>query len=462
MAESLTDFLTGTILPLFLLIAGIFYGIRLHFFPFTYLPVILRVLGRKNPKSGVSPFRSLSLALAGTLGVGNIVGVASAVSMGGAGAVFWMWVSAILAMLLKYAEVFLSQRYRHRTGNAWHGGAPYYIKEGLSAHGFPRLGTILSIAFCVLCIADSFTTGCSIQSAAVARSLQGVIGFPPFLCGLLLAIACFLLLIRGTNAVLRVTDLLVPLMCGGFLFLSIICMAARPHEILPALGKIFREAFTPQSATGGVFGFFLSRAVRFGTMRGLLSNEAGCGTSPFAHAAADADSPVEQGFFGIFEVFVDTILLCTVTAVVIIMNPAGTSAFPDNPVMAAIRAYSSVFRGAASEAIEVFLAFSVLCFGFATLLCWAHYGLECVRWLFGNRKGVRLSYIFTFSAVIFLGAVAAPQFLWNFADLTIALMLFLHVPILCFFSDEVRRETLSYFPILTPNKKRIREFTKSP
>ncbi len=444
MVEGINEVLSGIFLPILLLAAGLFYAARLRFFHLFKASRVVKVLTRKNTGGGVSPFRSLTLALAGTLGVGNIVGVASAIALGGAGAVFWMWVSSLAAMLLKYAEVLLGVRYRTREGGVWRGGAPYYIKEGLANRGAPQLGLVLATVFAFLCLLDSFTTGCSIQSAAVASALVGVMGIPDAVSGALLAVICAVLLLKGTSTVMRVTEFLVPLMCGGFLFLSVWCMAIRPSEILPSLGLIFQDAVSPVSAASGVGGFFLSRAVRFGTMRGLLSNEAGCGTSPFAHAVADTDSPTEQGFWGIFEVFVDTVLLCTVTAVVILMNLREVSGYFGDPMMMAIRAYSSAFGGVWKGIVEGFLGLSILCFGFATLLCWAQYGLACVEFLTGKPLWRRL-YIGVFAAAIFWGAVAAQDFVWSAADLVIGIMILLHVPILCLFSGEVLEETEKYF-----------------
>ena len=444
MLERVNDLLIGTVLPLLLLLSGLFYAYRLKFFPFFKISTICKVLSGPSKGSGVSPFRSLTLALAGTLGVGNIVGVASAIAMGGAGAIFWMWVCALAAMLLKYAEVLLGVKYREKVDGHWRGGAPYYIKHGLSARGFGGLGGALAGIFAVLCVIDSFTTGCSIQSAAVASALHGVMGIEPKISGLVLAVACGAVLIRGRETVMRVTEYLVPLMCAGFLILSFWCMAANSEKILPTFALIFKDAFRADSAMGGIGGFFLGRAVRFGTVRGLLSNEAGCGTSPFAHAAADTKSPVEQGFWGIFEVFVDTILLCTVTAVVVIMNLEKVSGFFDDPMMMAIHAYSCSFRGQWESAVQMFLGISVLCFGFATFLCWAQYGLSCIEF-FSSRKKYQYIYILLFSLTVFWGAVAATDAVWGIADLSIGLMVLLHVPILCVFCGEVQRETQNYF-----------------
>ena len=444
MLEAVNRCLNGAVLPLVLLLSGIFYACRLKFFPVFKMSAICKVLTAPRKGSGVSPFRSLTLALAGTLGVGNIVGVASAIAMGGAGSIFWMWVCALAAMLLKYAEVLLGVKYREKTESGFRGGAPYYIKRGLTTRGFGGLGGALASVFAILCIADSFTTGCSIQSAAVSSAMYGVMGVKPWVCGLVLAVACGVLLIRGRGLVMRVTEYLVPVMCVGFLFLSFWCMAANAEKILPTFVTIFKDAFHRDSAAYGIGGFFLGRAVRFGMMRGLLSNEAGSGTSPFAHAAADTKSPVEQGFWGIFEVFVDTILLCTVTAVVVIMNLDKVGELVYDPMMMAIRAYSCGFQGGWASAVQIFLGISVLCFGFATFLCWAQYGLECVRF-FTQKKCYRVFYILLFSLAVFWGAVTVSDVVWSVADLCIGLMVLLHVPILWLFCGEVRRETRNYF-----------------
>lgn len=457
--EAFVHALTGQIIPMLLLVSGLYYAAILDLFPLRRLPHIVQTLTRKKERNGVSPLRSLTLALAGTLGVGNIVGVTSAIALGGVGAVFWMWISAIAVMLLKYAEVLLGVKYRQKSEKGWHGGAPYYIKEGLSRRGKPRLGKLLASVFALLCLLDSFTTGGAIQSSAVAGALEGVTGFPPLICGLILAILTGLVLISGRDTLFRATELLVPFMCGGYILLSLACILRRPEDFLPALGKIFEDALSPKSAAGGIFGFLLSRSVRFGTMRGLLSNEAGCGTSPFAHATAETSSPVEQGFYGIFEVFVDTLLLCSMTAVVVVMQIDSLD-FSLSPIMLAIRAYSSFFGGFAARCVELFLALSVALFGFATFLCWAHYGTECLAYL-GIGKRRQLVYIVCFSAVIALGAQGTPMAIWNFSDLIIALMLALHVPLLCLFSREVRADTRQYFQISTKNRKRRRKFTKS-
>ena len=432
-------YLIGVLTPPALMGCGLWFLLYLRGRPLTHLRQICRVLTRRDRASGISPFRALTLALAGTLGVGNIVGVASAIAMGGAGAVFWMWVSAAVAMILKYAEVVLAVRHR-RTDAAGvpYGGAMYYIRDLFEERHHPHVGVALAAVFACLCVLDALSTGCVLQINAVSQALEGVFGLEPWLCGLLLTVVCLFFVGRDVNRLSFLTERLVPLMTGGYLILSVAVLVLRAEAVPDALGTILRDAFTPQSAAGGVLGFLLNRGVRYGTMRGLLSNEAGCGTAPIAHAASNTKSPVEQGMWGLFEVFVDTILLCTMTALVILVNPCGLAG--DGGVMMTIQAYTAVLgRGSGC-----FLAIAVLLFAFATVICWSHYGAECLRYLTTRRWIQTLYRAVTCSAVMF-GALSAPERLWDAADFAIGTMTLINLLVLILARREIRRETRMYF-----------------
>ena len=444
MLEWINKYVLGAAVPLCLLGVGIYYTVALRFFPFTRLRTIFGYFAKGEKQEGTSPLRALSLALAGTLGVGNIVGVSSAIYLGGFGAIFWMWMSALAAMILKYAEIVLAMRHRRREGGGFRGGAPYYIRDIFTARGLPRLGAAVAIVFAVLCIADALFMGCIIQVNAVSSSLSGVLSVPPLLSGAVLAVICFLLLSVGEGNVGAVTEKLVPLMSLGYVVLSLFCIFLRRGDLWWALGKIFADAFRIESAAGGIFGFLFSRALRFGSMRGLLSNEAGCGTSPIAHASSSAKSPVEQGFFGLVEVFVDTILLCSMTALVVVLNYDAASAFGEDPMMMTLRAYSASFSDGAAVAVEAFLAVAVLLFGFATLICWAHYGIESLAYL-SPRRGVRQGFVLVYCLFAVIGAVSAPSSVWTAADLAIGAMTLINVAVLFLGRREVRRETFLYF-----------------
>lgn len=429
--------LTGGLVPFFLIAGGIFFVFYLKGKPFRMPRTVWKVLTARVPNSGVSPFRAVMLALAGTLGVGNIVGVANAVWIGGAGAVFWMWVSALVAMVLKYAEILLAVAHRRQTrSGAFFGGAYYYIKDYFFSHGYFRLGSVLSCLFAALMIVDAFSMGCVIQVNAVSCALNGVLGVPAWLIGVGLLFLTMPVIMRGTKGISALTEFLVPIMTAGYVILSVAVLLIKSDAVGKVFLSVFQNAFSKESIGGGVIGFFTSRALRTGTMRGLLSNEAGCGTAPTAHAEANTDSPAAQGIWGIFEVFVDTVLLCTATALVILVNFEEVAYFGANSVMMTVRAYSCVLGGWS----EYFLGAAILCFAYATLLCWAGYGLESLKYL-SKTPILRFCYFMMFGICIFIGAFAAPDSVWNLADFAIATLTTVNLSVLFLMRREIRQET---------------------
>ena len=440
-AEFLNKYIFGVGIPIFLMISGLFYCIKLRFFHFLHPIKIIKVIFSKPKGTGVSSAKALALALAGTLGVGNMVGVASAIALGGFGAIFWMWVSALVAMILKYAEIVLAVKHR-RVGadGVPYGGAMYYIRDVLEQRGVPRMGKMLAAVFALLCVMDALSTGCVIQINAVAKAFEGVFGLPVWICGGVLTVVCLFLVGRGVSSLSFLTERLVPLMTGGYLLLSAAVLILRAEAIPQALTGIFLDAFTMQSAAGGAFGFLLNRGVRYGTMRGLLSNEAGCGTAPIAHAASDTKSPAEQGFWGLFEVFVDTILLCTVTALVILVEPQVIEAFAGDGVMMTIAAYAAVLGQGAAW----FLAVAVLLFGFATVICWSHYGAECIRYL-TRRPAAQTVYHIAVCLSVLCGSLLAPDSLWDATDFAIGTMTLINLLVLILARREIKKETEIYF-----------------
>jgi AGCS family alanine or glycine:cation symporter len=378
------------------------------------------------------------------LGVGNIAGVASSIAIGGFGSVFWMWVSALVAMALKYAEIVLAISHRRTDGEDYRGGASYYIEDIFAAKRKKTLGRILGGLFALLCIINAITMGCMIQSNAVSTSFEGVWGIKPRVIGIIVAIICVTVISGNAKWISMFSEKTVPIMTVGYIFISVAVLAARHTLIGEALEAIFSDAFTFSSATGGVLGFLVSRGLKAGTMRGLMSNEAGCGTAPTAHASAECDSPAKQGLWGIFEVFVDTILLCTLTALVIIVSilDGGRDIliYKSNPMMMAIKAYSNVL----GEWSEYFMAIAVFLFAFATMICWAHYGKESIIYLTKKKMPVKV-YILIYCIFIFVGAISAPQWAWLAADLAIGSMTMINLPILFISSGEVVKETNSFF-----------------
>ena len=306
----------GIGVPCALVLVGLFFTLRVGLMCAAHPEKMLRGMLQRTGE-GTSPFRALTLALAGTLGVGNLVGVASAIWYGGAGAVFWMWVSALVAMALKYAEVVLAVSHRRTDAAGNHrGGAMYYISDCFCKLGCARLGKVLAAVFAALCVLDGLSMGCVIQTNAISGVFSGICGIPPILTGAVLCVATLIIMLGGSARIMKATDLLVPVMTGGFMILSIAVLILRAPLIPSALRSVFSAVFDLRSALGGVGGFAVARALRYGAMRGLVSNEAGCGTAPIAHACANTDHPAKQGFWGIFEVFADTLVLCSTTAYV--------------------------------------------------------------------------------------------------------------------------------------------------
>lgn len=433
---------SGVLMPAALLLCGGYFAVRLGRYFFGNPGKVFAGIARATGEGGTSPWRTLSVALAGTLGVGNITGVALAVALGGAGAVFWMWAAAFAAMFLKYAETLLALSTREEQGGRMHGGAMYYIRAAV--HG--RAGRVLAAVFAALCVLTSLTLGGVIQTSAAAGALSAAFSVPPVAVGAVFALLAALVLIRGLRGVERVSAALIPVLCLAYTVLSLAAIVRGRARLPAAFAEIFRGAFSLKSGLSGVGGFLASGALRYGVSRGLVSNEAGCGTSPIAHAASGVRDPAAEGLFGVLEVFVDTVLLCTLTALVLLTS--GVAPTADGTYV--LRAYSASLGAFAAPMLAVFMAL----FAFATVLCWAHYGQESLRYL-TDRHGVATAHLVAVSLSAFLGAVAAPALLWDLTDLVLALLTLLNLPALYLCRDTIFAGTRQFFRReKTPRRKR--------
>lgn len=433
---------SGVLMPAALLLCGGYFAVRLGRYFFGNPGKVFAGIARATGEGGTSPWRTLSVALAGTLGVGNITGVALAVALGGAGAVFWMWAAAFAAMFLKYAETLLALSTREEQGGRMHGGAMYYIRAAV--HG--RAGRVLAAVFAALCVLTSLTLGGVIQTSAAAGALSAAFSVPPVAVGAVFALVAALVLIRGLRGVERVSAALIPVLCLAYTVLSLAAIVRGRARLPAAFAEIFRGAFSLKSGLSGVGGFLTSGALRYGVSRGLVSNEAGCGTSPIAHAASGVRDPAAEGLFGVLEVFVDTVLLCTLTALVLLTS--GVAPTADGTYV--LRAYSASLGAFAAPMLAVFMAL----FAFATVLCWAHYGQESLRYL-TDRHGVATAHLVAVSLSAFLGAVAAPALLWDLTDLVLALLTLLNLPALYLCRDTIFAGTRQFFRReKTPRRKR--------
>ena len=433
---------SGVLMPAALLLCGGYFAVRLGRYFFGNPGKVFAGIARAPGEGGTSPWRTLSVALAGTLGVGNITGVALAVALGGAGAVFWMWAAAFAAMFLKYAETLLALSTREEQGGRMHGGAMYYIRAAV--HG--RAGRVLAAVFAALCVLTSLTLGGVIQTSAAAGALSAAFSVPPVAVGAVFALVAALVLIRGLRGVERVSAALIPFLCLAYTVLSLAAIVHGRARLPVAFAEIFRGAFSLKSGLSGVGGFLTSGALRYGVSRGLVSNEAGCGTSPIAHAASGVRDPAAEGLFGVLEVFVDTVLLCTLTALVLLTS--GVAPTADGTYV--LRAYSASLGAFAAPMLAVFMAL----FAFATVLCWAHYGQESLRYL-TDRHGIATAHLVAVSLSAFLGAVAAPALLWDLTDLVLALLTLLNLPALYLCRDTIFAGTRQFFRReKTPRRKR--------
>lgn len=398
---------------LLVLLAGAWFARRFGAF---YLRHPIRTL-HAMPFAGGA--RQMLLSLGGTVGVGNISGVGVALALGGAGAIFWMWVGAFASMSLKYAEIILGMLYRRREGGRYRGGAPYYIKEAL--------GKRAAAFFAALLVLDSIAVGGVIQSSAIAEAAQNGFGLSPLVCGAMLAVVCAAILFFGAD-LFGLSAAVVPIMSVGYIAATIAVILVNAEKLPSVIALIFTEAFSPVAAGGGAMGFLLSPSLRQGIVKGLFSNEAGCGTAAAAHAEAKETVPARQGLFGIFEVFCDTVLLCTLTALAILTALGGDlAAYGAHGVRVCAAAFCSAFGGAA----DILLFLFVFLFAFATILSYGYYGRESLRYLCG---GARLEggYTVAYCLSLFVGAVAAPRSVWTISDGMICLMLLVNTAaVLC-------------------------------
>ena len=313
--EQINQYISGKLVPIALVLCSVFFFVRLGGRPIMNPLVIFKSVFKKRKGSGVSPIRAVIFALAGTLGVGNIVGVASAIALGGAGAVFWMWVSAFLAMILKYSEVVLAILHRRTRNGEHYGGAMYYMIDYFKSCKI--LGGSFSLIFTVFCLINGFTMGCIIQSNAISKSFSATFNLNEIYIGIFVALLGMIVFFFNGKRVFSLCEKLVPFVSLLYIVMALAVIVPAYRHLPEVFKWIFEGAFSLRSAGAGALGFLFSSALRYGTIRGLFSNEAGCGSSPIAHATANTDSACEQGFLGVIEVFIDTMLVCTMTALVI-------------------------------------------------------------------------------------------------------------------------------------------------
>ena len=391
-------------------------------------------------EQAISQFQSLCTALASTIGTGNLVGVATAILSGGAGAVFWMWVMALLGMMTSYAENVLGIYYRRKgPAGGWRGGPMYYLRDGLGG----KPGRVLAVLFAVFCALASFGIGNLSQLNSIAGNLQAAFGVPEAVTGAVLAAVSAVILLGGLKRVAAVAERLVPAMALLYIVGALTVVGVHITAVPAALATIVKGAFGLRAAGGGIVGYGLSRAVTWGFKRGAFSNEAGLGSSVMVHAASNVKEPVQQGMWGIFEVFADTMVVCTLTALVVL-----TSGFvePDTGRIAA-GAAGSALVGQAFDAVfgalgSKLIAVCILLFAYSTALGWSCYGCKAVEYLFGAGAGT--FYRVLFVALMPVGAVMRLDLAWTLSDTFNGLMMLPNLIGVIALSGTVVRITQNY------------------
>ncbi len=410
----LNGYVWGWPMIVLLLGTGILLTVLTGAVQFRYLWFALReVLGKITQKSTepgtVTPFQAVATALASTVGVGNIAGVATAISIGGPGSLFWLWVSGLLGMCTKFAEIVIALEYREtdETGTM-RGGAMYTLKNRLR---LPWLGAV----FAGLVSLAAFGIGNMVQANSVADSLRASFGVSPTVTGIVMAALAAAVILGGIRRIGEVTEILVPFMAIFYLGGGLVVLIRYAGELPGALALVFDGAFSGSAATGGFAGATVMMALRYGVARGLFSNEAGLGSAPMVHAAARTDHPVRQGLYGIFEVFVDTILVCSVTGLAIL----ATGVWDDGSTGAALagQAFSVGLPGTWGNIV---VTTSLVLFAYSTLIGWSYYGETGIVYLFGTKAA--MPYRLLWLVFIYLGAIGSLHLVWDVADTLNGLM----------------------------------------
>ena len=371
--------------------------------------VLGKMLTSGTGRGSVSPFQAVATALASTVGVGNIAGVATAIFLGGPGALFWLWVSGVLGMCTKFAEIVVAMHYREPDqAGVMRGGAMYTLRKGL---GLPWLGAV----FALLTALAAFGIGNMVQANSVAAALNATFGISPGVTGLALVAITAVVIVGGIARIGEVAAVLVPFMAVLYLGGGVLALVLHADQLPHAFQLVFEGAFSGSAATGGFAGASIGTALRYGMARGLFSNEAGLGSAPMVHAAAQTDHPVRQGLYGIFEVFVDTIVVCTVTGLVILVSGTWSGGLDGAALSAS--AFQVGLPGAWGDLV---VTGGILLFSFSTLIGWSYYGETGIVYLLGARAAI--PYRLLWLVFIYLGATGSLQVIWGVADTLNGLM----------------------------------------
>lgn len=403
----------GPVMLCMLLGIGVYLTLGLRFFTWRSLFQAVAILWRgriSNKEGDITPFQALMTALSATIGTGNIAGVATAIALGGPGAVFWMWLTALFGMATKYAEALLAVKYREIDDQGQHVGGPmYYIKNGLNGSW-----KWLAAAFAFFGTFAAFGIGNMVQANSVADAVESLFQVPSLYTAIALTVITAVVILGGIQRIAEVAAGLVPFMALAYIACALIIVGMHFQDIPQALALIVKSAFTETAAVGGFTGAVVWAAIRFGVARGIFSNEAGLGSAPIAHAAAKTNDPVQQGMIAMLGTFIDTILVCTITALVIILSGAWSSG--ENGAALSTLAFETGLPGIGSYVV----VFGLVVFAFTTILGWSYYGERCAEYLLGTK--IIWPYRVLWLCAIPLGAMSKLTLVWLVADILNGLM----------------------------------------
>ncbi|MDL2307423.1 sodium:alanine symporter family protein [Desulfovibrio sp. OttesenSCG-928-C06] len=439
--DTLGGYVWGPYVLLPLLVGtGIYFIVGLKFMPWRNIGPAFKHMfsGRKSDASHsgeLSPFKAMMTCMAATIGTGNIVGVATAIMIGGPGAVFWMWITALVGMATKYAEAVLAVKYREVTPNGDYVGGPmYYIKNGLGQNW-----KWMAVLFALFGMVASFGIGNMTQCNAITGNLAETFGMNQYVVAAVLFVLVGIVLIGGVKRVGDVAGLVVPFMSVAYIVFGLIIMILNYDKVGPAFMSIIEYAFAPAPAVGGFAGSTIVLAMRFGIARGLFSNEAGLGSGPIAHATAITNNPVRQGFLGMIDPFIDTVLVCSMTAIIILIAGDWSAAERGSAAVMTSHAFGHALPGVG----QYFVAIALVMFAFTTILGWCVYGERCAAYLFGHKAIKPFRVIFTL--VVPVGALMELTLVWSLSDLFNGLMALPNLVALLLLSPVVFKLTRDYF-----------------
>lgn len=434
--SALNSIVWGPLMLVLILGTGLYLMSGLRFMPLRRIVSSFQLLWSSRERKGegdIAPYNALMTSLSATIGTGNIAGVATAIFLGGPGALFWMWCTALVGMATKYAEAVLAVKYREIDNNGNHIGGPmFYIKNGLKSH-WAWLGT----CFALFGAFAGFGIGNTIQANSVADVLKSTFAVPHLVTGIIMAILAALVLIGGIKRIANVAGKLVPLMAIAYVVAGLVILITNYQAIPPAFSLIFTHAFTPIAATGGFAGAAVWAAIRFGVARGIFSNEAGLGSAPIAHAAAATNSPVQQGSIAMLGTFIDTIIICSITGLVIITTGAWSQGETGASLSSA--AFELALPGIGSYIVAIGLSI----FAFTTILGWSFYSEKCVEFLLGERAITPFRILWILAVPV--GATVGLDFIWLVADTLNALMALPNLIALILLSPVVFKLTKEHF-----------------